>query len=146
MRSGRQLLAAVVGALLAAAGASGAVVHAPVRPASIWRGQHALPRAQSLMAEQPVSLDFGFLSGPGLVGAPAEQPPFVAGDRVRVVATNLCFFHVPKHPKLNPHGFEGSVVRVYDYDKVSANLPVVVEFQEPRKFRAHFEPHELESI
>lgn len=130
--------------LVLAASASGAVVRAPPRPASVrWAGR----RAQSLMAEQPAPLDLGFLSGPGLSGgAQNKELAFAVGDRVRVVATGLEFYHVPKHPNLDPKGLEGSVLRVIDYDQVSANLPVVVEFQEPRKFRAHFETHELERL
>jgi hypothetical protein len=105
------------------------------------RIQHA-PRAGS--PRMALDLGLGFLSSDGL--APAAEPKFAVGDRVRVVAKKLALRHVPGHAELNPNGAVGEVVKVYDYRMVSANLPIVVVFTEPRKYRAHFEVDELEAV
>ena len=94
------------------------------------------------MAEKP-AFDFAFLSGEGL-GKVDEAPALAVGDRVRVLAADLTLFHVPGHTNFNPKGLEGSVVKVLS--GTSANLPVVVGFEEPRKFRAHFQTSELERV
>jgi hypothetical protein len=91
-----------------------------------------------------LDLGLGFLSNDGL--ADADVPKFAVGDRVRVVAKKLAFRHVPGHANLNPNGAVGEVVKVYNYRVVSANLPIVVMFAEPRKYRAHFEVDELEAV
>lgn len=91
-----------------------------------------------------LDLGLGFLASDGLPSS--EAPKFAVGDRVRVVAKKLAFRHVPGHAMLNPNGAVGEVVKVYDYRVVSANLPIVVMFTEPRKYRAHFEVDELEAV
>ncbi|KAG8467987.1 hypothetical protein KFE25_007039 [Diacronema lutheri] len=132
--------------LMLLARTSGASLGASVRPWTGCRAGRTLRSARTLMAEQPISLDLGFLTGAGLAGASDDGPVLSEGDRVRVIAEGLAFFHVPKHSILDPHGLEGVVVRVFDCAEVSANLPVVVAFEAPRTFRAHFEPSELERL
>lgn len=61
-----------------------------------------------------------------------------------------------KKSLLVPRGLRGSVVKVYDEDVISANLPIVVQFtpgenteegyDPPAPFRMHFTPQELECV
>ena len=61
-----------------------------------------------------------------------------------------------KKALLVPSGLRGCVVKVYDEDVISANLPIVVQFtpgenteegfDPPASFRMHFTPQELECI
>ncbi|KAJ1623818.1 hypothetical protein T492DRAFT_1052463 [Pavlovales sp. CCMP2436] len=140
-RSALLLLAAVLAlgtdALCASSCAPGRSRSALAPARRVARGKVGSHR----MAE---AMDFSFLTGAGL-GVADDGSKLATGDRVRVVANGLQFFHVPGNPKLDPVGKEGEVVKVYD-GPVSANLPVVVVFEEPRKFRAHFEAHELERL
>lgn len=89
-----------------------------------------------------LGVDLSFLGGEDADDS-EDSASFEAGDRVRVVASDLVMCHVPKHPKLNPQGLEGEVVKVID-KHISANLPVLVKFEEPRKWTAHFLATELE--
>jgi hypothetical protein len=114
---------------------------APGRSPSALASRRVTRSARSVMAEQ---MDFSFLSGAGL-GEVDDGPTLAVGDRVRVVAKGLQFMHVPGNPKFDPVGKEGEVVKMFD-GSVSANLPIVVAFDDPRKFRAHFEAHELERL
>mmetsp|Transcript_15876 Transcript_15876/g.26231 ORF Transcript_15876/g.26231 Transcript_15876/m.26231 type:complete len:115 (-) Transcript_15876:184-528(-) len=67
------------------------------------------------------------------------------GTKVRV-SESVTVFHSPeaKNAALDLKGKEGVVVKVIDDAKLSANLPVVVEFSP--KFRAHFREDELEAL
>lgn len=135
-----KMVIAIVLTMLAT-GASCLAPHTVARAQSSMRVRVAPRTASPRMA---LDLGLGFLSNDGL--AAPDAPKFAVGDRVRVVAKKLEFRHVPGNPKLNPHGATGEVVKVYDYRVVSANLPVVVMFAEPRKYRAHFEIDELEAV
>jgi len=76
-----------------------------------------------------------------------ERPPaFDVGDTVRVKATGLVFMHVPKHKAgFDPVGLVGTVLHRYQEENLSPNRPIKVQFQEPAKWVAHFEPDELEA-
>lgn len=76
-----------------------------------------------------------------------ERPPkFDVGDTVRVKATELILMHVPKYKAgFNPAGLVGTVQRRYQEDNLSPNRPIKVQFDEPAKWVAHFEPGELEA-
>mmetsp|Transcript_64293 Transcript_64293/g.119485 ORF Transcript_64293/g.119485 Transcript_64293/m.119485 type:complete len:189 (+) Transcript_64293:59-625(+) len=93
------------------------------------------------VAMKSMSLDFG---------DEGEVPEWVVkGAQVKVVATDLEFFHVPKMPApFDPHGLEGRVVRVLDTQTITPNRPIVVQFATDagRKFLAHFEAQELELL
>lgn len=70
------------------------------------------------------------------------------GDRVRVV-TSVIVYHHPEHRKqpFDLKGMEGEIVEIiteYEGRPISANLPLLVQFQ-PR-FKAHFRETELELI
>jgi hypothetical protein len=125
-----------------AAGVSGLATRTPSsRTPLLSRACRAAGRAPSRMME-PMALDLDFLNG--LAAEGEEAIGFAVGDRVRVIASGLAFMHVPGHKPLDPRGAEGEVVRVIT--DISANLPVVVAFEKPRKYRAHFEVHELERL
>ena len=75
-------------------------------------------------------------------------------DQVRVAGTDSYpkFFHVPGNKEgLVAKGMVGTVVKVYKPDGSDTNLDrsdgrdVLVEFQEPKKWRAHFSLEELTS-
>jgi len=67
------------------------------------------------------------------------------GVRVRVVAENLDFKHVPKHKAgFDPKGCVGTVVRVYKEENLSPNRHIKVQFDEPSKWIGHFEPEEIQ--
>jgi len=75
-------------------------------------------------------------------------------DQVRVAGTDSYpkFFHVPGNKEgLVAKGMVGTVVKVYKPDSSDTNLDrsdgrdVLVEFQEPKKWRAHFSLEELTS-
>jgi hypothetical protein len=70
------------------------------------------------------------------------------GDRVRVQAS-VVVYHNPnsKNKPFNLKGLEGEVVGIvneWQGRPISSNLPIVVQFD--KKFRAHFQDHELEGI
>jgi hypothetical protein len=70
------------------------------------------------------------------------------GDRVRVQAS-VVVYHNPnsKNKPFNLKGLEGEVVGIvneWQGRPISSNLPIVVQFD--KKFRAHFQEHELEGI
>jgi len=70
------------------------------------------------------------------------------GDRVRVV-TSVIVYHHPQHKKqpFDLHGLEGEIVDIlkeYQGRPISANLPILVQF-EP-KFKAHLRDNELEIL
>lgn len=70
------------------------------------------------------------------------------GDRVRVV-TSVIVYHHPQNKKqpFDLQGMEGEIIDIlteYEGRPISANLPLLVEF-EP-KFKAHFREAELELI
>ncbi|CAM9311665.1 unnamed protein product [Phaeothamnion confervicola] len=76
----------------------------------------------------------------------------VAGDRVKVVAEGVKFFHIMKYKDdgFDPHGLEGEVKDIKLVDKkkgveITANRPVMVAFTEP-KFMGHFEFQELAKL
>lgn len=75
-----------------------------------------------------------------------QRPTFTEGQTVRVVkSVNLK--HVPKHKEgYDAKGLTGTVARVYSEPELSPTLDIVVAFTEPAKFRAHFEPTELEAV
>lgn len=84
-----------------------------------------------------------------VVDSEVEIPAgFGIGCRVKVAASSVKLMHIPKMPKFNPEGLEGTVQKFVlewkDGRKTSANRPVVVGFLEPKKFAAHFEFEELE--
>lgn len=70
------------------------------------------------------------------------------GDRVRVT-TSVIVYHHPKH-KQQPFDIkemEGEVIAIlsdWQGRPISANLPVLVQFEKP--FRAHFREDELEVL
>lgn len=70
------------------------------------------------------------------------------GDRVRVV-TSVIVYHHPQHKKqpFDLQGLEGEIVDIlkeYQGRPISANLPILVQF-EP-KFKAHLRDNELEIL
>jgi hypothetical protein len=70
------------------------------------------------------------------------------GDRVQV-NTSVIVYHHPQHKKeaFELKGMEGQVIDIikdWQGRPVSANLPVVVQFE--NKFRAHFREPELEVL
>jgi len=70
------------------------------------------------------------------------------GDRVRVIQSVLVYHH-PQHKKepLDLKGLEGQIVNIlndWHGRPISANFPVVVEFE--KKFKAHLREHEFEVI
>eukprot|EP00307_Rebecca_sp_RCC1486_P014903 CAMPEP_0119415530 /NCGR_PEP_ID=MMETSP1335-20130426/9523_1 /TAXON_ID=259385 /ORGANISM="Chrysoculter rhomboideus, Strain RCC1486" /LENGTH=127 /DNA_ID=CAMNT_0007440535 /DNA_START=9 /DNA_END=392 /DNA_ORIENTATION=+ len=91
-----------------------------------------------------LGVDLSFLNSNN-AGDSDEAAAFEVGERVRVIASNLVLYHVPKHPELNPKGLDGTVAKLFGND-ISANLPIVVAFEEPRKFTAHFLASELERV
>jgi len=78
----------------------------------------------------------------------------VEGSTVKIL-TDEKFFHVPKLNKLHPEGFTckdlvAKVMKICIENKdgviCSANRPVIVKFEEPVKFTAHFGFSELDLI
>jgi hypothetical protein len=72
------------------------------------------------------------------------------GDRVRVIES-VIVYHIPggKGQPVEIKGHEGLVDKMLTEWKgrpVSANFPWIVKFDEPKKFRAHLQEHELEVI
>jgi hypothetical protein len=70
------------------------------------------------------------------------------GDRVRVIPSVLVYTH-PNHKNqpFDVKGMEGQVINIitnWQGRPVSANLPILVEFDKP--FKAHFRETELEVI
>ena len=70
------------------------------------------------------------------------------GDRVRVV-TSVIVYHHPQHKKqpFDLQGMEGEIVDIikeYQGRPISANLPILIQF-EP-KFKAHLRDNELEIL
>ena len=70
------------------------------------------------------------------------------GDRVRVQAS-VVVYHNPnsKNKPFDLKGLEGEIVSIvteWQGRPVSANLPIVVQFD--KKFKAHLQAHELEKI
>jgi len=70
------------------------------------------------------------------------------GDRVRV-SKSVVVYHHPQHKKepFDIEGMEGTIVSIiteWEGRPISANLPLVVEFNS--KFKAHFRESELEAI
>jgi hypothetical protein len=70
------------------------------------------------------------------------------GERVRVV-TSVIVYHHPQHKKqpFDLQGLEGEIVDIlkeYQGRPISANLPILVQF-EP-KFKAHLRDNELEIL
>jgi hypothetical protein len=70
------------------------------------------------------------------------------GDRVRVQAS-VVVYHNPnsKNKPFDLKGLEGEIVSMvteWQGRPVSANLPIVVQFD--KKFKAHLQAHELEKI
>lgn len=73
---------------------------------------------------------------------------FPVGSRVRV-AESVVVYHHPEHRNdpFDLKGQEGEVLQVIRELKgkpISANLPYLVKFG--KKFRAHFQQNELESV
>lgn len=71
-----------------------------------------------------------------------------AGDRVRVKESVIVYHH-PEHRNeaFDIKGFEGEVTAIitdWQGRPVTANFPVYVQFE--KKFRAHFQEDELETI
>ena len=80
-------------------------------------------------------------------GGALEPEPLAVGDRVRITAASLEFKHVPGHKQgFDAAGAIGTVVRIYGEGNLSPNRPVKVEFDEPKKWVAHFDAHELETV
>jgi len=70
------------------------------------------------------------------------------GDRVRIQAS-VVVYHNPnsKNKPFDLKGLEGEIVSIvteWQGRPVSANLPIVVQFD--KKFKAHLQAHELEKI
>ena len=70
------------------------------------------------------------------------------GDRVRVQAS-VVVYHNPnsKNKPFDLKGLEGEIISIvtkWQGRPVSANLPIVVQFD--KKFKAHLQAHELEKI
>jgi hypothetical protein len=70
------------------------------------------------------------------------------GDRVRVQGS-VVVYHNPnsKNKPFDLKGLEGEIVSIvteWQGRPVSANLPIVVQFD--KKFKAHLQAHELEKI
>ena len=70
------------------------------------------------------------------------------GDRVRVQAS-VVVYHNPnsKNKPFDLKGLEGEIVSIvteWQGRPVSANLPIVVQFD--KKFKAHLQAYELEQI
>ena len=81
----------------------------------------------------------------GLAGAMGKDGPAIkTGDRVRVVRSAK-LMHVPGHKEgFDPKESVGTVQRVYEAGKtLSANRPIKVVFEEPKKWTGHFDRHEL---
>lgn len=80
----------------------------------------------------------------------AEAPSqYSAGDKVRVSASPLIFYHVSgaMNKPTDVSGASGTVLKVVDKVEgvpISATKPVVVKFTEP-KFMGHFDDDELEA-
>jgi hypothetical protein len=57
------------------------------------------------------------------------------------------FFHVPGHKGgYDPKGTVGTVTRVYTEANLAPTSSVVVLFAEPKRWKNHFAPHELEHV
>ena len=83
------------------------------------------------------------------------NPQNIAEGSTVKILTEEKFFHVPKLNKLHPEGFsckdlEAKVMKICIENKdgviCSANRPVIVKFEEPAKFTAHFGFAELDLI
>jgi hypothetical protein len=77
-----------------------------------------------------------------------HHDPFPVGSRVRV-AQSVIVYHYPGHRNeaFDLKGQEGEVleiVRSWQGRPVSANLPVLIKFE--NRFRAHFQEAELETL
>jgi hypothetical protein len=70
------------------------------------------------------------------------------GDRVRVIQSVVVYHHPKnKNQPFDLKGMEGEIVDIvtnWQGRPVSANLPVVVQFEKP--FKAHFRDNEVEVI
>lgn len=73
-----------------------------------------------------------------------KQNTMKVGDRVRVIESIMVYHH-PQHKSkpFDVKGMEGLIISVIG-QPITANLPVVVQFEE--KFKAHFRDFELEVI
>ena len=84
----------------------------------------------------------------GLASSEGKQgPPLRVGDSVRVVKPSR-LMHVPGHKDgFDPSadgGCVGTVRSIYESGtNLSANRPIKVAFEEPKKWIGHFEAHEL---
>ena len=72
------------------------------------------------------------------------------GDRVRVIQSVVVYHH-PENRKepFDLKGMEGEVIAIvteWQGRPVSANLPIQVQFEDNKKFRAHLRENELETI
>ena len=68
------------------------------------------------------------------------------GQQVRVIEEAM-MMHVPGQKKgFEAKGSVGTVIRTYSEPNLSPNRGVKVEFQEPKKWVAHFESWELEPV
>ncbi|MCS6781692.1 MAG: ferredoxin-thioredoxin reductase variable chain [Gloeomargarita sp. SKYBB_i_bin120] len=78
----------------------------------------------------------------------SQAIPFRVGQRVRV-KTRVVVYHHPQH-KGKPYDLQGQVGQVVEVIEtwqgrpLTANLPIVVQFDP--KFKAHFQPGELEPV
>jgi hypothetical protein len=82
--------------------------------------------------------------------AGSSQSTFTVGQRVRVAAA-VDMKHVPGHKQgFDARGAEGTVTRVYEVDAdgstLTPNHPVKVQFDEPKRWTAHFDAEELEAV
>ena len=78
--------------------------------------------------------------------APAAGPGLRVGQRVRVTS-DAQLMHVPGHKEgFVAQGVEGTVARIYTEENLSANCRVKVQFEEPKKWVAHFEAFEVEAL
>lgn len=90
---------------------------------------------------------------PELAGETATEPTlFEVGTRVRIVATDITFWHHPKSKEgFNPKGCQGVVKRIATVPRdgsetpISANRPICVMLDDP-KLMAHFEADELDAL
>ena len=75
-----------------------------------------------------------------------DGPPLKAGQQVRVIEEAM-MMHVPgKKEGFDAKGSVGTVLRTYSEKNLSPNRGIKVEFQEPKKWVAHFERWELELV